>query len=70
MKINLEKIDIVIGFMTNGLKFKNKVSEERRICLGGYIQIITYSNKVKSKVGDKSRGQPEGSLFNSYYTKE
>ena len=24
--------------------------------------------KVKSKVGDRSRGRPEGSLFNSYYT--
>ena len=22
----------------------------------------------KSKVGDRSRGRPEGSLFNSYYT--
>ena len=22
----------------------------------------------KSKVGDRSRGQPEGSLFNSYFT--
>ena len=25
-------------------------------------------NKSKSKVGDCSRGQPEGSPFNSYYT--
>ena len=25
-------------------------------------------NKVKSKVGDRSQGWPEGSLFNSYYT--
>ena len=23
----------------------------------------------KSKVGDRSRGQPEGTLFNSYYNK-
>ena len=27
------------------------------------------ANYKKSKVGDRSRGQPEGSLFNSYYTK-
>ena len=26
-------------------------------------------NKVKSKVGNCSQGRPEGSLFNSYYTK-
>ena len=25
-------------------------------------------NISKSKVGDRSRGRPEGSLFNSYYT--
>ena len=28
-----------------------------------------YAKKIKvSKVGNRSRGQPEGSLFNSYYT--
>ena len=29
----------------------------------------TLPNSVKSKVGDHSRGWPEGSLFDSYYTK-
>ena len=24
---------------------------------------------IKNEVGDRSRGRPEGSLFNSYYTK-
>ena len=28
---------------------------------------FTFTYK-KSKVGDRSRGRPEGSLFNSYYT--
>ena len=29
---------------------------------------LEYCNVSKSKVGDCSRGQPEGSIFNSYYT--
>ena len=41
-----------------------------------YLLALTYQlegmfffeSKVKSKVGHCSRGQPEGSLFNSYYT--
>ena len=32
---------------------------------GFYMNI----KKVKSKVGDRSRGWPEGSLFDSYHTK-
>ena len=28
-----------------------------------------FSSKVKCRVSDFSRGWPEGSLFNSYYTK-
>ena len=36
-------------------------------------QKICEINELKvckvSKVGDQSRGRPEGSLFNSYYTK-
>ena len=33
-----------------------------------YIYLILYINISKSKVGDLSRGQPEGSFFNSNYT--
>ena len=36
------------------------------------IEFLKTSNNVKnwyiSKVGDRSWGRPEGSLFNSYYT--
>ena len=31
------------------------------------LGIFWYNNQV-SKVSDRSRGKPEGSLFNSYYT--
>ena len=34
-----------------------------------YIYINIYCKKKVSKVGDRSRGWPEGSLFDSYYTK-
>ena len=34
-----------------------------------HTQRIKYQKYVKSKVGDRSQEQPEGSLFNSYYTK-
>ena len=33
-----------------------------------YIYIYIYIYVKVSKVGDRSRGRPEGSLFNSYYT--
>ena len=33
------------------------------------LRYIIMNQWVKSKVGDCSRGRPEGSLFNSYYTK-
>ena len=32
------------------------------------FEIIANFINVSSKVGDRSRGWPEGSLFNSYYT--
>ena len=32
------------------------------------IMHTNWDEKVNSKVGDHSQGQPEGSLFNSYYT--
>ena len=32
-----------------------------------YVYICVFDSK--SKVGDPSRGWPEGSFFNSYYTK-
>ena len=33
-----------------------------------YIYIYIYIRLKVSKVGDRSRGRPEGSFFNSYYT--
>ena len=32
-----------------------------------FMIVLIYKSKV-SKVGNHNRGQPEGSLFNSYYT--
>ena len=43
-----------------GMKEKNKKKEP-------YIKNVTTASKVGSKVGDRSRGQQEGSLFNRYY---
>ena len=42
----------------------SKSSQDSRTLLS----ILTYPNNKVSKVGDRSRGLPEGSLFNSYYT--
>ena len=33
-----------------------------------YLGFFFFLFSSKSKVGDRSRGQPEGSFFNSYYT--
>ena len=38
------------------------LNNETKNILDVYIMIV-------SKVGDRSRGRPEGSFFNSYYTK-
>ena len=38
------------------------------ICGGRAIHGLQHHSKV-SKIGDHSRGRPEGSLFTSYYTK-
>ena len=32
------------------------------------VLVLPHLNVSKSKVGDRSRGRPEGSLFNSYHT--
>ena len=37
--------------------------------LNSLMYILIEETISKSKVGDHSRGWPEGSLFNSYYTK-
>ena len=40
------------------------------MCLNKWMILLLYSNTGNhlSKVGDLSRGRPEGSLFNNYYT--
>ena len=38
------------------------------IYMCAYIYIYIYIYVVSTKVGDHSRGRPEGSLFNSYDT--
>ena len=43
----------------------NNNSEEKKDLLKN---INSYCILVISKVGDRRRGRPEGSLFNSYYT--
>ena len=52
------------------LEFQNsdtKILGVSIIFYNPYIYIYIY--KYESKVGERSRGRLEGSLFNSYYTK-
>ena len=42
---------------------------ERKKCTAILQVLLFYKYSKKSKVGDHSRGRPEGSLFNCYYTK-
>ena len=66
--INLGKVFFLyaviskVGFRTC---FSRKVTKFPPDRISRFISL--YLLKV-SKVGDRSRGQPEGSLFNSYYT--
>ena len=51
--------------LTMFLNTRNYLILQKNSTFFGY----SYSNREGvSKVGDRSRGQPEGSLFNSYYT--
>ena len=60
-KINLKYILIAL----NDLYWSHKSYTAQQVFIKLNIYIYIYS---KSKVGDRSRGQPEGSLFNRYYT--
>ena len=47
--------------------FKNLLREEKKRCS---IKLSIFSSKhIVSKVGDRSRDWPEGSIFDSYYIK-
>ena len=39
-----------------------------RLCIYDYYTNFPLSYISVSKVGNRNQGQPEGSLFNSYYT--
>ena len=55
-------------FAGNTITPTNEAWHLERSCRFFEIYVMLYQVKV-SKVGDLSRGWPEGSLFNSYYTK-
>ena len=51
----------VIGYLECSILAKSD-------CISAYVAAGKFAHNSKSKVDDRSRGQPEGSLFNSYYT--